>query len=661
MEAKKSARNLACVLTLLALAAPAHSQGSNDCSSAQPISGFGIFPFDDTTATTDGLATGCTANPTKDVWFLWTSVTAGFVTIRTCGFTSLDTMLTVYVPGSCPPNVPLVCADDFCDVQTQLSFQSAGNTDYLVRVGVFPGTPGGTGSIEIEAGNGGCGDPSIGPDVIVGELYDIIKWGTLGGVTSYSLGTYSCNVGDQPVHWFSEDNRHPVIGQNIYRLEEGRFEQVGMSWLKHGFYALTDNLCCTCNDPHTGSLLGVGCSDPYSAGLNGSQARLGPRSEVNPWTGVFPYPFTTQGQTGDVLYKRLQIANSEIDPALHPTAQFFGEGQYVTEDDATAGNQMNNASWRPLTVGNFTSGGWDLLLSSYTRRTDPAIRAWVAMDPNVQIHPVQASGDGALYVASNVTDNGNGTWHYEYAIENLNSDRAGQKFSVPIAPGVVVSNVSFHDISYHSGERYSSQDWTSQVFADHVEWASDTYVNNANANALRWGTLYNFRFDADGAPGSDAGTLTFFKPGVPDSLGVLVRAPSQGCAILSYCLTSPNSVGPGAIMSAAGSTSISSNDLTLYSTGCPTNQFGMFYYGPSPSQTPFGNGYKCVGGSLIRFHIQQVDQTGTASLSVDYTDLPNGDQINVGETDYFQFWYRDPMGGNAFFNLSDALSISFCP
>jgi hypothetical protein len=38
---------------------------------------------------------------------------------------------------------------------------------------------------------------------------------------------------------------------------------------------------------------------------------------------------------------------------------------------------------------------------------------------------------------------------------------------------------------------------------------------NQNANALRWGTLYNFRFDADRAPYRVEAELGLFKPGTP--------------------------------------------------------------------------------------------------------------------------------------------------
>jgi len=33
----------------------------------------------------------------------------------------------------------------------------------------------------------------------------------------------------------------------------------------------------------------------------------------------------------------------------------------------------------------------------------------------------------------------------------------------------------------------------------------------------------------------------------------------------------------------------------------------------------------------------------------------------VGDTKFFQFWYRNPAGGGAGFNLSDSLAVPFCP
>ena len=35
--------------------------------------------------------------------------------------------------------------------------------------------------------------------------------------------------------------------------------------------------------------------------------------------------------------------------------------------------------------------------------------------------------------------------------------------------------------------------------------------------------------------------------------------------------------------------------------------------------------------------------------------------INPGDTHNFQYWYRDPLSMGAGYNLSDGLSITFCP
>ena len=218
--------------------------------------------------------------------------------------------------------------------------------------------------------NNECDQPGEAPDLIVGDITGGTRYGTVGDITAYAFGTVSCNIGTCWAKWISSTNEHPVIGQSMYRIKDGRFEQVGQSWLKHGFTALAGSVCSpSCINPGTGTRLGVNCSDPYSSSLNGSQSRLGPKFEVDPHTGVFPYPATDGNLTGDAIYKRLQVHDADLDPALNPGALYFIEAQYVTLDDATAGNHHNNASYRPLTV-TASSGAFNAQVTGSTVHND---------------------------------------------------------------------------------------------------------------------------------------------------------------------------------------------------------------------------------------------------------------------------------------------------
>ncbi len=353
----------------------------------------------------------------------------------------------------------------------------------------------------------------IGPDVIVGALPNMQRFGTVGGITAYSVATTSCNIGDEVLEWYANTNKHPVIAQNLFRVRNGRIEQIGLGWLKHGFCALQQNLCGPCTPAGGGcpSLLGVGCSDPYSSSLNGQQSNLGPRSQVNASTGVFPYPFSAPPAPA-TLGRRIQVANTDLQPSLNPGARWFVEGMYISPDDAAAGNSANNASYREVTVGSLQSGGYNLNTTGPTFQQQPAIYAWQQVIPTVTIVPVDVPGDGRFLVGYLVTDNGDGTYRYEYAIQNITSDRSGGSLFIPRGAGAAISDLGFRHIDHHSGEPYSTSPWEITVEDERIVWStSSTFQEDPNANALRWGTLYNFWFTSDAPPEPATGTLGFFK------------------------------------------------------------------------------------------------------------------------------------------------------
>jgi len=358
---------------------------------------------------------------------------------------------------------------------------------------------------------------AYGPDVIVGELTGtsspsrLSNYGAVGGIRGYSVGTTSCNLGGEELDWISNTNQHPVIGQNLFRLKDGRFEQIGQSWLKHGFTALQGTTCCTnCQAWPNGTHLGVHCSDPYSSGLNGQQTGLGPKFEVNASTGVFAYPYTGQGQTGDAIYKHLQVHETDVDPTLNAGARYFVEGQYVTQDDAAANHQDNNSSYREVTAG--AAPDFHLTFSGSTMRERAGIYGWKDSDPTVSITGFDMN-DGHMDLGFKETNLGGGNWHYEFALFNMNSDLSVQSFSVPRPPGAIPANIGFHDVDYHSGEPFDGADWTATVTAASITWATQTFAQNQNANALRWGTLYNFRFDLNQRLTHFQVILEPFKPG----------------------------------------------------------------------------------------------------------------------------------------------------
>jgi len=90
------------------------------------------------------------------------------------------------------------------------------------------------------------------------------------------------------------------------------------------------------------------------------------------------------------------------------------------------------------------------------------------------------------------------------------------------------------------------------------------------------------------------------------------------------------------------------------------NQNGIFFHGANQTQTPFGNGFMCTAGGVVRGSV--IVATGNmASYTYDNSDSKHSVAGYVGTTRNFQYWFRDPMGGGAFFNTSNAMSIPIHP
>jgi hypothetical protein len=129
----------------------------------------------------------------------------------------------------------------------------------------------------------------------------------------------------------------------------------------------------------------------------------------------------------------------------------------------------------------------------------------------------------------------------------------------------------------------------------------------------------------------------------------------------NYCTSNPNSSGNPAVISASGCPSVAIGAVTLHGSSMPGNKTSLFFYGPTATQSPLGNGFLCVTGGLFRFPAGTTSAAGTIDHAIDFHSAPAGSgsgAILPGSTWRFQGWFRDGVGVT---NTTDAIAIAFAP
>ncbi len=467
---------------------------------------------------------------------------------------------------------------------------------------------------------------AIGPDAIAAiDPGPAGVWGSVNGVQGYSTIGGVCNLGDVslpgniPNPPYVTETNHPMWAQNFYRLSDVGFQQIGLSWVKHDGWNSDKNPCYGCDPLSTctpctveGCLptLEAGCKDIYQVCENGIQGWLGPRSQINPATGVWPIgglgseTYCNPASSGGKIACQLQIAAVDFEEEF-ADARFFLEQQVITPDEWPGTTWINNVSYKEATIGacaptlctGFDPCGDDRACTPVgscihpinvpatnpieANCQDAAIYAWGSLVSGVEYDEIQVPNDGLLILAAKVTSAGIFGYDYEYAVYNMNSDRAVRSFKLTFSDPTTVrcNRIAFHDVDYHSGEPrpvpcstartcacsggandtlycdeqadcpggscsglvVDGTDWTWSVctptlppadppMLTELEWKTDLYSDNANANALRWGTLYNFRFRSlrEPQPGGVPAILGLFKPGTPTERPVTTIGPKPG-------------------------------------------------------------------------------------------------------------------------------------
>jgi hypothetical protein len=387
----------------------------------------------------------------------------------------------------------------------------------------------------------GAADAGPGPgdggalDVSLSTLGTIVEKNHEGafpnGRQSMSMSTTSCNVGGVSVPWQQAmDPDHPGIAMQLYREMGNRFEQVGVSWIKHGFFSTNQSTCGACTTPGgPGNQLGVNCSDTYGTSNNSDPMWLGPRSEWSAFDvawepcGSFfdgvPVDCARSENGGSFANKvdhRLEAFDADLGL---PGATYFYEAMYLVQGDV---DKANNIASRRTTM-TWTGSIWDIVVASgsNTQVAGPALNRWAAADKLATAG--LAPHDGEVVVGVNTVDLGGGLTRYEYAVLNWNMDRKLRSFSVPTGSAMVTDQY-FHDI-----DNLTANDWVATVAGGMLTWEfPDVDLPGVKvAGAMGFLTLYNFGFTSNVAPGDRDATVAPHLAGPGgDLLAVPTRAPA---------------------------------------------------------------------------------------------------------------------------------------
>jgi hypothetical protein len=122
-------------------------QTNDDCSTPTVIAGSGPHPFD-TTAATTGAQGQNNANClffgspgiANDLWYTWQAPSNDTFSLKTCNMTGVDSKVAVYDGAGCPVAAAIACNDDFCGLQSTLSFTGVAGNNYHLH-GQLPPCP----------------------------------------------------------------------------------------------------------------------------------------------------------------------------------------------------------------------------------------------------------------------------------------------------------------------------------------------------------------------------------------------------------------------------------------------------------------------------------------------------------------------------------------
>jgi hypothetical protein len=411
--------------------------------------------------------------------------------------------------------------------------------------------------------------PTLGgfdADIAMLKIDEVSEVARLGGRVAIVPTAYFENIGSADVPWFAQfadtrqvdaccadqgdgacapygNDQGGLLVYHLYRFVDGRLEQLAQSQVKHAFNSInTDSSAgsVACRAPNrSGRVVPSGCEDLYQAYSNANQAYLGPRDEIIAHRAIWQSDGSIWDKTGpdsvpdgncdympdpqlfggqvpcmapvtDALDRRLSVQESEL---LIPGARYFMEAWYLVRDDINVFNSFGrkeidpelNGFWTFPAVSAFRQGP---VIDDYLELQD------ASASENIQIitatrSDVVTTAEGHLQLASTATKIIQGQWRYDFALMNIDFDRAIERFDIPVPAGMTVL-----DTDYFDGDTDTSNDWVVSLQPGVLRFQAPDGVS------LKWGSLISFRFLADRAPVEAEAELKVAVAGVPQSLKI---------------------------------------------------------------------------------------------------------------------------------------------
>jgi len=437
------------------------------------------------------------------------------------------------------------------------------------------------------------------------------------------------NVGEADVPWVEQfvssplyphepADQHPFLRWNVYRIHDGRIEQLAASGAKHAFWTINVNCDLNCG---SGRVLWPGCEDTYGTGSNDTPTYQGPRDEVQASLGLwdscgsFFDPGCTGSQTNNAgqWQHRLLVDSDELD---FDDATYFMDSWYVVQYDIDIWNTMGYHRINPTqtTNGGYTFGP----LGPFTQ--GPPLSEWVApgnSDPMADHQLVVVDSltpdapypgnmpQGHVRVLVRVEELPGGLYQYRYAVMNYDLDRGIQAFRIP-ADGVQVS-----DTWMGGPPDELNSPWGGSESGGMLTFSAPP------GEILPWFTLYNFEFVSNAAPANRTLELGLAGADSPGTVSVTTLAPGVPAGSEGFELEA----SPGEL-------SVCSNETAEYTINViPGDGFN------DPVTLSVASGLP--PGSSFRFNGNPVAPGGSGLLTVDLNGVEGGDFIILieGEAD----------------------------